>query len=153
MRNRTVSGALALVLMAGPAMGQEAPDLSWFAGHWCGESQGRTIDEVWLPEAGGQLLGMARTLHGAKVESFEFLRIVVEGGAASFHAQPNGVPPTVFAMEDRGEGWIRFANEAHDFPNRVEYRREGDRLHAWIAGPGEGGEEVRIPFEYRACGT
>lgn len=40
-------------------------------------------------------------------------------------AQPNDVPPTVFAMEDRGEGWIRFVNEAHDLPNRVEYRRCG----------------------------
>src|SRR3546814_14135465 len=80
------------------------------------------------------------------------MRIVSDGGATSFHAQPNGAPPTVFTMVASGEGWIRFENPEHDFPNQVEYRREGDRLSAWIAGPGPDGAQVRIAFEYRACG-
>lgn len=153
MRKRvTVPGVLALAMMAGPVGAGEPPDLSWLAGDWCGDNQGVQLEETWLAPVGGQLLGMARTLRGGQVASFEFMRIVVDGEVASFHAQPDGAPPTVFTMEDGGAGWIRFANDAHDFPNRIEYRREGDRLSAWIAGPdGEGGE-MRIPFEYRACG-
>ncbi|MDG6348545.1 DUF6265 family protein [Luteimonas sp. 8-5] len=135
------------------ASGTAQADLAWLEGRWCGGNDGRRIDEAWLPQAGDMLMGMSRTVRDGKVESFEFMRIVVDGDAASFHVQPNGVPPTVFAMEDRGEGWIRFANEAHDFPNRVEYRRNGDGLSAWIAGPGEDGAELRIPFEYRRCGS
>lgn len=149
---------IALALAASPAAagspgaGQVQAGLAWLEGRWCGEDAGQRIDESWLPQAGGMLLGMSRTLRDGKVVSFEFMRIVVDGDAASFHVQPNGAPPTVFAMEARGEGWIRFANQAHDFPNRVEYRRNGDRLSAWIAGPGADGTEMRVPFEYRACG-
>jgi hypothetical protein len=139
-----------LALCSGQATSAE-PTLDWLAGHWCSSDQASRVDEVWLPEAGGALLGMSRTVRGGKVESFEFMRIVIDGDAATFHVQPNGVPPTVFTQAARGDGWIRFENSAHDFPNRIEYRRDGDALHAYIAGPGRDGEEMKIPFEYRLC--
>src|SRR3546814_10729190 len=85
--------------LAGPAN-----RLDWLAGDWCSEADGRRIEEIWLPEAGGMLQGMARTVRDAEVESFEFMRIVSDGGATSFHAQPNGAPPTVFTMVASGEG-------------------------------------------------
>ena len=140
-----------VLLCSGQAASAE-PGLDWLAGHWCSSDQGRQVDEVWLPEAGGTLLGMSRTLRGAKVESFEYTRIVSEAGVAQFHVQPNGAPATVFAQAARGDGWIRFENSAHDFPNRIEYRRDGDTLHAHIAGPGRDGKEMKIPFDYRLCG-
>lgn len=143
-----LGAGLALAMGAAPAAG---PEFDWLAGHWCGGSAGRQIHEVWLPEAGGMLLGMSRTLRGGKTESFEFMRIVTAGQDAGFHVQPNGAPPTVFTIAERGERRVRFENAAHDFPNRIEYRREGDALHAWIAGPGRDGKEMRIPFEYRRC--
>lgn len=147
---KTMLGA-ALALWANTAAAT-GPKLDWLAGHWCGGDGERQIDEVWLPEAGGVLVGMSRTAKGEKNESFEFMRIVSDGESANFHVQPNGAPPTVFAMTEQGEGRIRFENPAHDFPNRIEYRREGAALHAWIAGPGRDGKELRIPFEYRRCG-
>jgi len=148
--------ALAAISFAGTALAAEPGaglQLDWLAGQWCSQDPGGRIDEAWLPEAGGTLLGMSRTVRGTKTASFEFMRIVSEGGRASFHVQPNGAPATAFALEDRGEGWIRFANPAHDFPNRIEYRRAGDRLSAWIAGPGPDGKDMRIPFDYQACAT
>ena len=36
-------------------------------------------------------------------------------------------------------------------PKRVEYRREGDKLHGEISGPGEDGQEQTIPFDYVRC--
>lgn len=150
MRHATMLGAC-LALGSGQAMGVE-PTLDWLAGHWCGNDPARQIDEVWLPEAGGALLGMSRTVRGARVESFEYMRIVFDAGKAQFHVQPNGVPATVFTQAARGEGWIHFENSAHDFPNRIEYRRDGDMLHASIAGPGRDGKAMTIPFDYRRCG-
>ena len=139
------------VMAGGSQVASAAPTLSWISGHWCGESQDRRVEEVWLAETGGQLIGMAQTVEGNAVTSFEFMRIVSDVEGTRFHVQPDGAPPTVFTMEAGGDGWIRFANAAHDFPNRIEYRRDGDRLDAYIAGPdGEGGE-LRIPYRYRAC--
>ncbi len=96
---------------------------------------------------------MSRTVRGEDTESFEFMRIVPDGKDAGFHVQPNGAPPTVFAFAfaERAERRVRFHNAAHDFPNRIEYRREGDALHAWIAGLGPDGMEMKIVFEYRRC--
>ena len=142
---------IGLALCAGAATGGETK-LDWLAGHWCGGQAGRQIEEVWLPEAGGALIGMSRTVRGDKTESFEFMRVVPEGKDAGFHVQPNGVPPTVFAIAARGADWVHFENPAHDFPNRIEYRRDGEHLRAWIAGPGRDGKEMKLPFEYRRCG-
>lgn len=145
-----------VVLGAGLALGTGAAtaatgELDWLAGHWCGGRAERTINEVWLPEAGGALLGMSRTVRGGKMESFEFMRLVPEGKDVGFHVQPNGLPATVFAITGRGEGSLVFENPAHDFPNRIEYRRDGDGLRATIAGPGRDGKKLEILFEYSRC--
>lgn len=129
-----------------------AGEFDWLAGQWCGGSAERKIEEVWLAEAGGALLGMSRTVRGGGTESFEFMRLVPAGQDAGFHVQPNGVAPTVFAIADRGEGWVVFANPAHDFPDRIEYRRDGAGLRASISGPGEDGKTLEIPFAYHRCG-
>jgi hypothetical protein len=140
-----------LALSAGWATAGEL-QLDWLAGRWCSNSDGRQIEEVWLAEAGATALGMSRTVRGGKLESFEYMRVALEDKSARLHVQPNGAPPTVFSQAGRGEGWIRFENPAHDFPNRIEYRREGDRLHAYIAGPGSDGKEMKISFDYLRCG-
>lgn len=151
MRKAKMMWGAALVLAAN-ASAADAPAFDWLAGHWCGGMGERVIEELWLPEAGGALLGMSRTVRGGKTESFEFMRLVPGGKEAGFHVQPNGMPPTVFAIVEQGEGWMRLGNPAHDFPNRIDYRREGEALRASIAGPGRDGKELVIPFEYRRCG-
>ncbi len=150
MRYVTFVFAMGGFFGAGQAL-SAPPALDWLAGHWCGGEGGRHIEEVWLPEAGGALLGMSRTLRDGRIETFEFMRIVAQDGRYDFHVQPNGAPPTVFTMTSRDEAGIRFENPAHDFPNRIEYRREGDRLQAAIAGPGRDGKTKTIPFAYRSC--
>jgi hypothetical protein len=151
MRKAKAMLGAGLVLATGAATAGGA-EFDWLAGHWCGGSAERRIDEVWLPEAGGALLGMSRTVKDGATGSFEFMRLVPAGEQAGFHVQPNGVAPTLFAIAERGEQRVLFENAAHDFPNRIEYRREGDALHAWIAGPGDDGKTLTIPFEYRRCG-
>ena len=134
------------VAMAAPA------EFDWLAGHWCGGTEERRLDEVWLPEAGGALLGMSRTLSRGDMESFEYMRLVPAGKAAGLHVQPNGVAPTTFVIADHGENWVVFENPQHDFPKRIEYRRDGTALKASISGPGDDGKILRIPFDYQRCG-
>src|SRR5690242_14607525 len=119
--------ALALAMASAapaPARAVDARlDLGWLAGQWCGGGEDSRIEEAWLPEAGGSLLGMSGTVRAGRTASFEFMRITLQDGRASFHVQPDGAPPTVFVAAERGDGWIRFENPAHDFPNVIEYRR------------------------------
>ena len=125
--------------------------LDWIQGDWCGGADNERIEEHWLSSHGGLRLGLGRTLKGSRTSSFEFLRINVVDGVASYIAQPQGVPPTAFKRTAGGTNWVRFENPQHDFPKRVEYRRSGNALHAEIAGPGENGKEIVIPFAYQAC--
>jgi hypothetical protein len=127
------------------------PDLGWIAGHWCLESRGKLIEEHWLPAQGDLMLGLGRTVKGGSTVSFEFLRIELNGGLTNYLAQPQGAPPTRFRLTASGPNWARFENPEHDFPKRIEYRRSDSGLHAEIAGPGEGGKEMVIPFHYRPC--
>lgn len=126
-------------------------DLSWLSGHWCQESGGALIEEYWLAARGGSLLGLSRTVKVGELTGFEYLRIESREGALYYVAQPGGAPPTEFRRTASGAGWARFENPAHDFPRRIVYRRSGTSLHAEISGPGMGGKEQVIAFEYFAC--
>lgn len=147
-KTMTMLPALLFALSAQAAA--PAPDLGWLAGHWCGGG-GETIEESWLAPRSGELLGLSRTMRGERVVAFEFLRIAAVDGVPTYLAQPGGRPPTAFALSAGGDNWVRFENPAHDFPQRIEYRRSGDTLHAEIAGPGDGGKETVIGFDYRRC--
>jgi hypothetical protein len=125
--------------------------LDWISGHWCGTRGDERIEEYWMAPGGEALLGLGRTLKDGRLVSFEYLRIENADGVPAYVAHPNGSPPTRFRRTAGGPDWARFENPGHDFPRRVEYRRRGDALYAQIAGPGEDGGEVVIPFEYRAC--
>jgi hypothetical protein len=128
-----------------------APDLGFLVGHWCLEARGERIEEYWLPAAGDVMLGVGRTVKDGKTASFEFFRIEAKAGLTNYLAQPQGAPPTAFGLAAAGPGWARFENPRHDFPQRVEYRRTTTGLHAQIAGPGDGGKETVIAFDYRPC--
>lgn len=145
---RLVIAPILAIGAAGPA----APSLDWIGGHWCTEAGGEIVEEFWLPPHGGVALGLSRTRTADRAAAFEFLRIVDIHGTPVYVAQPGGRPPTAFRSTAGGDRWIRFENRDHDFPQRIEYRREGDRLYAEIAGAGEDGAEMVIAFDYRRCG-
>lgn len=153
--NRHPTGTIALIaILATASSAADEPgtgSLAWLEGHWCAENDGEQIEEYWMPDHGGMQLGLSRTLKQERTTAFEFLRIVTEAGVPVYVAQPNGAPPVRFTRSAGGSQWIAFENRAHDFPQRIEYRREGDRLRASIAGPGEGGKELTIAFDYRRC--
>lgn len=147
-----VLGVAALVHSATPAAdGPPAPRFDWLSGQWCGESDGESLEEFWLPSKGNLALGVGRTIKGGITTSHEFLRIQTRNGATSLTALHNGQSPTAFKLTASGADWARFENPEHDFPKRIEYRRVASGLHAEIAGPGDDGKETVIPFEFRRC--
>lgn len=146
-----LSCGMLLILTAGAHAAPAAPpQLDWLAGHWCGTGQPR-VEEFWLPPAGGELLGLNRTIQQDRVVAFEFLRIAEHDGALSYLAQPGGRPLTAFRWTAGGKDWVRFENPRHDFPTLIEYRRKGATLEAEIAGPDGAGGEQRISFSFEIC--
>jgi len=138
-----------------PAMelASQVPDeaLAWLEGNWCGSDEDQQIEESWFAPRQDETTGMSRTISGGRVISFEYMRIASLDGVQMLLAQPDGNPPTKFARTNGGEGWIRFENKQHDYPQRIEYRREGGNLTAEIGGPGAEGKEEVISYRYAPC--
>ena len=152
MRTLRLTVFIALLPVFSTTVAAGPTDVSLISGGWCCRTDDAYLEEVWLPPRGGLMLGLSRTTAGERSAGFEFLRIeTMPGQPVRYVAQPNGGPPTGFALVDSGDSFARFENPEHDFPQRIEYRRQGDQLSASISGPGEDGAELNIPFEYSRC--
>ncbi len=151
MRIAACLASLALIAAA-HATGPEAAALpGWIAGHWCSGQADQRIEEQWLAPAGALMLGVSRSVASGRPTQFEFLRIELADGVPVYVAQPNGGAATRFARSEGGANWIRFSNPEHDFPQHIEYRRDGEQLRASIRGPGDDGQEFSIDFDFKRC--
>ena len=132
--------AAALALMAAP-VGAQAPvpgveGLGWMEGTWTGEKDGVWTEETWTSPRGGALLGAHRDVKGARMVSWEFLRLQATEAGIVYFASPRSAPPTPFTMVESGVKRAVFENKAHDFPQRILYWLDASgALHARIEGP------------------
>jgi len=106
----------------------------WLAGEWSGGAGAMWIEEFWTGPRGGIMMGAARVGAGDKLEIWEVTRIMrKDDGSLSFFAQPRGAPAAEFPMVRQDGAMIEFANPAHDYPQRIRYWREGERMLAEIS--------------------
>jgi uncharacterized protein DUF6265 len=148
--------ALALCVSVSPISAQTRPTdaLGWMAGCWQWERGSTLIEEQWLPPKGGILLGAGRTIRRDTVVEYEFVRIYSAGDTLVYDAHPSGQAPAEFRATPPFVDAVTFSNPAHDFPQRVIYRRVGsDTLLARVEGI-RNGQLRGIDFPYRrvACG-
>jgi len=122
----------------------------WLAGCWELRGQNRLTIEMWMPPAGGLMLGASRTVVGGTAREFEHLRIKAEGANLSYIALPSGQNETVFPAKQVSDTLIVFENLKHDFPQRIMYRRRGaDSIVARIEGPGPNNSTRGFDFPMR----
>jgi len=132
---KAIGAALALLLMGQAAPPAGIGDLAWMSGHWATAGvDGRWTEESWSAPRGGVMLGHSRSGRGAALREFEFLRLQAGAdGVPVYFAQPGGRAPVPFRLSARGRGSATFENPAHDFPQRIGYRREGSTMVATIS--------------------
>jgi hypothetical protein len=139
-----------------PAAPVSLSPLTWLAGCWKRETPQRVVEEQWMAPAGGVMLGMSRAIRATdgKLVEFEQVRIEARGDSAVYVANPARQAMAEFVAIAYDDTLILFENKAHDFPQRIGYRRVGpDSLEAWIEGPGPAGKARRVEYPYRrvAC--
>ena len=135
---------VALVALAAARVGGETEAgqaggvsrLAWLAGCWHGEAG----EECWLAPRDGTMMAVNRApARDGKSPFFELLRIVEEDDGLVFLAQPGGQSPaTPFRAVEVGDRRVVFANPEHDFPQRITYWREGDRLRVRVEARKDG---------------
>ena len=147
---------IATLACAMPAHAQSLDDLTWLKGCWRTEAprdaeSGSQTTEVWIDPPGPALFGYSYTEGEGAVQGWEQMRIDADGGRPRFVAMPGGGAPVAFAMveqimlDDPAQIAV-FENVAHDYPQRVTYQRERNRLTATISRAD--GADPHI-YEYR----
>lgn len=112
----------------------------------------QSVEEIWLPPAGGALVGLGRTMAGDTLRAYELL--VIRGGASGLvlEATPAGQPPAAFLAAARTDSSIVFENLTHDVPQLIRYTRPTpDSLVATISGTVRDRQRT-ITYEYARVG-
>lgn len=154
---KPVAVTFAIALLS-PVMGLSAcssgPDpstlgrLGWMVGCW--RSADGTNQETWSAPSGGLMFGYATTMQNGQLAFFEQSRIDLRPANAVYVASPMGQRPVEFVepLPQRGATpatGVVFENAQHDYPQRINYRPDGDDGLAATISLRDGGR----PTEYR----
>ena len=126
--------AAALLDATAPNATDQVAKLDWMAGSWVQEKDGVTVRETWLAPKDGVMGGVGQTNRPGRKPFIEYVKITAEPAGATFTATLPGQPPTPFVMLPGKDGEAVFENKAHDFPQRVIYRRCGEDLCGRVEG-------------------
>ena len=134
---------------------QKVSDLSWLSGCWEVNVQDKNllITEQWMKPAGGMMIGAGRTIKNGKTVDYEFLRIVEEADGVFFVAKPTAnKDETKFKLTKASAAELVFENPSHDFPQRIIYKLNGNRLNARIEGTAQGKTRgMDFPYARISC--
>jgi hypothetical protein len=138
------------LLWVGLSYAADLSQLGFMAGCWAtppGAGSLR-VDEHWSRPDSGNMLGYSRTFKGDRMVFFEFMRLEVKGNDIVFTPRyGTAQKPVPFRLTKAAENEAVFENPGHDFPQRIIYRREGNKLHAAIDGK-QNGKDRREEFPY-----
>ena len=127
--------------------------LAWLKGCWIQTRPNGVVEELWMGPGGGVMLGLGRTLRDGKLREYEFVRIVETEGSLAYIAKPSGQDEATFPLVNLTPDQAVFEDLAHDFPQRVIYRRVGpDAVTGRIEGQ-IGGQARSVDFPYKRCAS
>lgn len=134
MKTILIAAAAVATLAMSPATPARVADLGWLSGSWQTSGAGDWTDEQWSAPRAGLMLGASRSGKGDALGEFELLRIAAgDDGVPVYWASLNGKPPIAFRLASSTATSATFENPAHDYPQRIAYRREGAELVATIS--------------------
>lgn len=142
---------IAALLVTPAASAQDVTDLRWLAGCWRTEppreaENGATFYEVWIAPDAPIIAGYGYHEGEGEIQGWAQMRIE-SNGRPEFVDMPLGSFPIRYRLlDEETDNTATFVNEENDFPKRVEYRREGNRLFRRISG--DRADDAQ-EFEYR----
>jgi hypothetical protein len=126
-------------------------EVAWLQGCWEMTMGPTVIEEHWMAPRGGTMIGSGRTVRNNALVEYELVVLREQDGRLAYEAHPSGQSPAVFLSKELTASTVVFENAAHDFPQRVGYRRDGrEALLAWVEGT-VNGQTRRVEFPYRAA--
>ena len=125
---------------------QDIKDLKWLEGTWNREGlkEGQTATETWEMNGDNAMIGWGITKRGEDTVFVEKLEIVKKYDDLFYVADvAHNAAPVYFKIVKLSKGTFICENPAHDFPKKIEYMLNGNKLVATISGDGK-----EVPFYF-----
>lgn len=122
------------------------PHFEWLTGDWfrINEQEGRQTYEIWSKKNEIEFAGFSYTLQNLDTIWQERIRLAKTDTGWTYEVTGKATPgPTVFRLTKIEENGFICENPENDFPVRIRYFAEGDKMTAIISG-----ESREIPFEF-----
>lgn len=148
-----LTGVLLVAAVSGASQDTDSPtveDFSWLAGHWLGEGLGGTVEEVWAPPLGGQMLGMFRLIREGKPVFEELMLITTQEGVVTLKVKH--FTPEFVGWESKEEAvdfkLERLRNREAFFKGLVIRRPQDDSLEITVTIRHKDGSVRDEPFRF-----
>ena len=134
---------IGLILILQCSFAQVSSDLkklSWLEGKWerTNTKPGKKGFEIWTKVSATEWKGKGVSLTGADTTFVEKLKLIVKDGTPYYVADvPENQKEVLFRFTTLTENSFVCENLQHDFPKKISYQRDGDKLKAVISGDGK----------------
>jgi hypothetical protein len=125
--------------------------LHWLAGRWesTNNKPGQSGSETWSAASAGKMLGLGATLKGKDTVFVERSTLEIKGDDIFYIAQVTGnAKPIPFKLTSITDDSFVCENPEHDFPKKITYKLNGNRIYATISGDGKS-----IPYNFVKAGS
>jgi hypothetical protein len=133
-----------LVLFSGHALAQPSSrdfnKLNWLEGKWIRTNvkPGKSASEMWKKISGTEWKGKGVTLKGTDTVFVEKLKLIAKEGSIYYVADvPENKSEVLFKFIELTDHGFVCENPKHDFPKRISYSIDGNKLKAVISGDGK----------------
>ena len=124
----------------------ETQNFDWLLGEWKrnNEEKGKETFENWKKINDSEYNGIGFTLKNKDTLSKEEMKIVENNGEWNLIVKTRDEKePTKFKMSELKSDKFVCVNDTIDFPKRIEYWRNGEKINATVSGG-----DLKIPFEF-----
>jgi hypothetical protein len=114
--------------------------LAWLKGTWqrTDTEPGQSGHERWIEVSPSEMKGWGVSMKGVDTAFVEKLKIIVEKDKIYYVSDvPENKQPVYFTITEITDTGFTCENPQHDFPKKIAYWKEGDKLSATISGDGK----------------
>ena len=114
--------------------------LNWLEGTWhrTNTKTGKNAHERWVQTSDTQWNGWGVSMTGSDTVFTEKLKVVLKDGGIYYVADvPDNKELVYFKFTELTEDSFICENPQHDFPKKIAYQRDGNKMKATISGDGK----------------
>jgi len=121
-------------------------NFDWLLGEWKrnNEEVGKETFEIWEKKSNTEYLGLGFTKQNGDTLKQEKIRLIKTNNNWNLEVQSQDeYEPIIFKMTSFNDQEFICENKDLDFPNKIKYWKNKDKLNASVSGEG-----MEIPFEF-----